>query len=388
MFTVDVCIWWRTDAFHRFGSLSSSTAPPLSTRASGKSGEILASDSLRSGPGAQARETLQTRFTRFMRSSSLRTRAYRAVVDQATTKFDAAVEEAISATGAPKAARCYICLDGGDLVRGCACRGPDQGFAHIGCLIQLAEAAEARANDRNEYLDAMASCGLCKQWFDGKVDIAMGRAVWRRFVGCPKDDAWRIHALFELGTTLLNYDQLDEAEILSRQHLADCRAGPRRGDMHTLLDAEELVASVELEQGIATKDETKLRTALEIFERVHAWRVANEGADSDYTLGIAVDIARAQRQLGMFAESEALLRETLNSQRRVFGESTAPVLRTEQMLALTLIRRGTRRKAAEARAILDKGLATKIRVFGPEHGETRYTMMLREKHAATLGLAL
>ena len=37
-----------------------------------------------------------------------------------------------------------------------------------------------------------------------------------------------------------------------------------------LLDAEEQVASVELEQGMATKDETKLRTALETLERVHA----------------------------------------------------------------------------------------------------------------------
>ena len=158
--------------------------------------------------------------------------------------------------------------------------------------------------------------------------------------------------------------------------------------MRMLLDAEEQVASVELEQGIATKDETKLRTALETLERVHAWRVANEGADSKYTLEVAVEIARAQRELGLLAEAEALLRETLNSQRRVLGESAAPLLRTERMLARTLIRRGTTGKAAEARAILDKVLATSIRVFGPEHWETRRTVMLRETHAAALGLAL
>jgi tetratricopeptide (TPR) repeat protein len=326
-----------------------------------------------------------------MRSSSLRTRAYRAVVDEANSKFDISVEEAISATGAPEAARCYICLDGGDLVRGCACRGPDQGFAHVGCLIQLAEAAEARAraNRQLAYFDAMSSCGLCKQWFDGKVDIAMGRAVWRRFAGYPKDDKRRFHALRDLGTTLLNYDQLDEAEILCRQYLADCRAGPRRGwiDMRKLLYAEELVASVELEQGIKTKDETKLRTALETLERVHAWRVANEGADSKYTLEVAIELARARRELGLLAEAEALLRETLNSQRRVLGESAAPLLRTERMLAVTLIRSGTRGKAAEARAILDRILATSIRVFGPENFETRHIVMLREEHAASLGLA-
>lgn len=331
------------------------------------------------------RESLQTRF---MRSSSLRTRAYRAVVDEANSKFDAAVEEAISATGAPEAARCYICLDGGDLVRGCACRGPDQGFAHIGCLVQLAEAAEARANDRNEYFDAMASCGLCKQFFDGKVDIAMGRAVWRRFAGCPRDDEWRFQALRDLGTTLLNNDQLDEAEILCRQNLAECRAGPRRWDnMRTLVDAEEQVASLELEKGMATKDETKLRSALETFERMHAWRVANEGAYSENTLEVAVETARARRELGLLAEAEALLRETLNSQRRVLGESTKQVLCTQQILAVTLIRRGTTGKAAEARAILDKVLATSIRVFGPEHCETRHAVMLRRKHAAALGLA-
>ena len=341
---------------------------------------------MRAGLGALVRESLQFPL---MRSSSLRTRAYRAVVDEANSKFDASVQEAISATGAPEAARCYICLDGGDLVRGCACRGPDQGFAHVGCLCQLAEAAEARANDRHAYFDAMASCGLCKQWFDGKVDIAMGRALWRRFAGYPKDDKRRFQALRDLGTTLLNHDQLDEAEILCRQSLADCRAGPRRSfDMCTLLDAEGQVASVELEQGVATKDETKLRTALETFERVHAWRVANIVADSEYTLEVAVEIARARRELGLLAEAEALFRETLNSQRRVLGESTAQVFRTEQMLAVTLIRRGTRGKAAEARAILDRILATSIRVFGPEHFETRHTMMVREKHAAALGLAL
>ena len=224
-------------------------------------------------------------------------------------------------------------------------------------------------------------------FFVGKVDIAMGRAVWRRFAGYPRDDEWRFQALQDLSTTLLNYARLDEAEILCRQSLADCQAGPRRGDMRMLLDAEGLVATVELEQGLATRDETKLRTALETLERVHAWRVANEGADSEYTLEVAVEIARAQRELGLLAEAEALLRETLNSQRRVLGESTAALLRTEQILAVTLIRGGTRGKAAEARAILDNILATSIRVFGPGHFETRYTMMVRETHAAALGLA-
>ena len=37
---------------------------------------------------------------------------------------------AIAACGATSDARCYICLEGGDLVRGCACRG-NSGFVHL-----------------------------------------------------------------------------------------------------------------------------------------------------------------------------------------------------------------------------------------------------------------
>ena len=50
------------------------------------------------------------------------------------------------------AAVCWICLDGGaddtgkPLVRDCACRGNDAGFAHMACIIKYAEKKSEQAS--------------------------------------------------------------------------------------------------------------------------------------------------------------------------------------------------------------------------------------------------
>ena len=264
-----------------------------------------------------------------MRRSTLRTRGHRAAVDDASTKYEAAVQDAIAETAAPEAARCYICLDGGDLIRNCACRGPDQGFAHAGCLVRMAEShldENAYLNNAPKYFQALNYCGMCRRRFDGSVHLALCRAAWQRFVVHPADGYCRATAIKKVGVALHNMDQIDEAERLFAQSLEITRRVYGR-DHHMSRDVERLCAcSIHAN---ARGDMTKLKKALDIFTRLHAWYTHHAGPDDGETLTLAGTIATVKRDMGMsagdmgtIAESQELFRDHRDAVQRVFGESS------------------------------------------------------------------
>ena len=85
--------------------------------------------------------------------------------DQAERRYDEAVAVAVEKCAADTAGQtCYICYGEGDedegLVRGCACRG-ENGFAHVSCLAQGAQAAVQRVAQNG--WKRWSTCGLCKQ---------------------------------------------------------------------------------------------------------------------------------------------------------------------------------------------------------------------------------
>lgn len=302
-----------------------------------------------------------------MRRSTLRTRGYRAAVDDASTKYEAAVQDAIDETAAPEAARCYICLDGGDLIRNCACRGPDQGFAHAGCLVRMAEShldENAYVNNPSKYFQALNYCGLCRHSFEGKVYLALCRAAWQRFVVHPADDVWRANAITKLGVALHNMGRIDEAERLFAQSLEITRRVYGR-DHHITKDVERLCAcSIHAN---ARGDVTKLKKALDIFTRLHAWHTNHVGPDDGDTLKLAKSIGSVKRDMGMFAESQGLFRDHRDAVQRVFGESSERWIEAQRLLAYTFWIQG---KYRECYAICEPTLATAERVLGPDGWET------------------
>ena len=94
---------------------------------------------------------------------------------------------------------CFICMDGGSLVRGCSCRGAAS-FAHVSCLERQAQVAVeggtgpgwARWNE----------CGLYEQHYHGVVACALGWACWKTYVERPGADGIRGAAMSVLGSGL------------------------------------------------------------------------------------------------------------------------------------------------------------------------------------------
>ena len=85
-----------------------------------------------------------------------------------------AIERAIVTLGnveaVPESAKCYICLENGDLRRECACRG-DAGCVHVKCLVELI----ARNPQKENHF-----CPLCHQVYSGRLMIGLVRMMWQR----------------------------------------------------------------------------------------------------------------------------------------------------------------------------------------------------------------
>ena len=67
-------------------------------------------------------------------------------------------------------AACWICLEGGaddagkPIVRDCACRGSDAGFAHASCIVKYAEqnSAQAIQDVLDKFVMPWRFCPICK----------------------------------------------------------------------------------------------------------------------------------------------------------------------------------------------------------------------------------
>lgn len=95
------------------------------------------------------------------------------------------------------AAVCWICLEGGSddtgkpLVRDCACRGDDAGFAHLSCIIKYAQKKSEQAIRPEEFVAPWETCPNCLQCYQN--DLAMNVAdacapFVQRTYGYPGDD--------------------------------------------------------------------------------------------------------------------------------------------------------------------------------------------------------
>ncbi len=106
----------------------------------------------------------------------------------AEKKYEEAVADAVAACAEDATGQtCYICMANGageGLVRMCACRG-ETGFAHLSCLVRLAESSLSDVDEDNfEELgksrwERWETCSICKQQYLGVVDCALGLACWK-----------------------------------------------------------------------------------------------------------------------------------------------------------------------------------------------------------------
>ena len=81
---------------------------------------------------------------------------------------------------------CWICLEGGaddagkPIVRDCACRGSDAGFAHVSCIIKYAEQKSVQVQAEPDFLVNFdmpwKDCSICKQEYQNDLALHLAEA--------------------------------------------------------------------------------------------------------------------------------------------------------------------------------------------------------------------
>mmetsp|Transcript_26033 Transcript_26033/g.104162 ORF Transcript_26033/g.104162 Transcript_26033/m.104162 type:complete len:340 (-) Transcript_26033:258-1277(-) len=263
-------------------------------------------------------------------------------------------------TEVPDDAVCYICLDGGDgLLRGCACRGPSAGFAHVDCLVEMAKRDPWILVEGRNMLNRWTMCGTCRQPFAGEVEAEMARRRWR----LHRDDLTpfeKRHVCLSASVTLKWNDEPDASDLLY-QAGKPCYARD---------DAVLLMAEIERAEADTNADAALERlTALgarcrhpPLLRGLHAHRMARR-------LGL---LGRFQDALHFAAESIAISAAETGPESNVTLEGMV-------IYGLLLDDLG---RVDEGIAMLTNVLATQTRVLGADHPGTHRTQRLMDTLSA------
>ncbi len=166
-------------------------------------------------------------------------------------------------------------------------------------------------------------------------------------------------ATTNLGMTLAHMGRASEAAPYLREgvEIATRALGPDHPETlrHRGLLGSALTAAGDVDAG---------RTEL---EKTLAAQTALLGESHNVTLGVMGDLAVAARKGGDAAEAERLLRKILAIRRRNAAIDPAAEAEAEVELAITLLQT---RRYVEARALLERALATRAELFGSENHQT------------------
>lgn len=210
---------------------------------------------------------------------------------------------------------CWVCAEGASrtrsrqLVRGCACRGTDAGFAHLSCLVEAATKHDE---------EVWRSCPTCKQHFTGDVRLGLARARWELHRTQPDDDWQRLNATDSLASALI-----------------EC-AGDHTG-------------------------------ALPLFKEVLDVSRRVDGDDDVNTLVSMNNLASLHQKMGNSELARPLFDEALEAQRRTLGEEAPDTLRTLSNLSMLHLRT---ENFSLALPLAEKVLEGRRRTLGKEHADT------------------
>jgi len=257
-------------------------------------------------------------------------------------------------TQVPDDAVCYICLDGGALLRGCACRGESAGFVHVGCLAEAAARVPWMNIEGRGNMSRFSYCATCRQFLCGALRLEMGRRWWQNYRDTPNSDNKR-HSFSSASMVLRTYGELDAANKLVEEYTQ----GMARDDPRVLF------AEIDRAHGLlGTDPAATLRTLTALQPGVE--RCGVPGVRESYLQSLAwalYELGRYEEALPVAAEGAQL------STALTRPESHTALIATE-LHALALIKVG---RVGEGKAMLAHVFATKTRLIGADHEDTRRT---------------
>jgi len=285
-----------------------------------------------------------------------------------------AIERALTripkAEEVPDDAVCYVCHhrhgpDGSAVpLRGCACRGPSAGFAHVDCLVEMASRNKFVTVEGRGPISRWRHCATCHQQFTGALEIEMARRCWRYFRDTPSR-VDKCHAGKSLAGVLATFGELDVVERLHDE------AGRGVAD-------DNLILSMEAERARSLVKLFRPRDALEILSRVRPRMElrANAHVRIKYNYVMSTTLA----VLGRVEDALPLTADVVECARTdQYGPHSAGTLNAMDFRAVFLQKNGG---FEEAKVMLRHVLAARTRLLGPNHEQTRRTVDILRRVAA------
>ncbi|KAJ8600421.1 hypothetical protein CTAYLR_001471 [Chrysophaeum taylorii] len=245
----------------------------------------------------------------------------------------------------PSDATCFICLEGGRLLRGCACRGT-AGCVHVDCLAELAQRdKDAAAPSR------WTHCITCRQGYTGALQLEMARRLWRR--NRSESDKWV--GRFDLMNQLRSYGETEAVGRLDEGRSVDLGEA-------LMTDAFGKIQRCNILVG-----EGRGLEALDLLMPLWAQGVREEPM---MRLVLASCIAAAHHSLGHDDDSLPFVREEMAISQRLFGPEDTGTFKAMTNYAKACARTG---RLEESQSIFADVLRLQTRVLGEDHAATRET---------------
>ena len=248
------------------------------------------------------------------------------------------------------------------IVRSCACRGTN-GLTHMSCLVSMALNA-----DKNRDLTLWEKCINCKQAYRGHVKLALGWAIVKHNASGAEGDWRQIASLGFLGNGLWEVGRAEEAIPIFQAQLATIHRYHPINGQHVALDALTSMAN-------CYSSAKRYEDALRLERQVHAEWVKRIGPAEKSAITIGCNLGDTLMKVKRFADAKEWLREQLRLARSALGMDDTVSL----LVATNLCRAcyddtsdgGCPDDVAEADALLADTIERRRRVFGRAHPETR-----------------
>ena len=315
---------------------------------------------------------------------------------------------------ASEGASCWICLEGGDgdsesgaLVRNCACRGDDAGFAHLSCLAQYARSNNRdhmrKTNndgsgtssigeeiDMNKITQPWKFCPNCKKGYGGDLGLDLARLFWEDVQDLGEDHPNYMNCLLVLADACIGKDLAREAyDHLER--LATLLVVYEDSLMErTVEDPVALRVSVLDRLVVASIGQDDLRRALywAIESRKVAEALYGEGHPATEEQVQAVNYLQGLIKVhsgggeSMTAFKIRTHEESYELLRRKHGEESHETLFSKAILGEGYCESGNSKKGMP---IIEEAFQLCLRVYGPENDHSKSMRKLYSNAKARYG---
>ena len=227
------------------------------------------------------------------------------------------------------------------------------------------------------------TCFDCGQKFHGAVDLALGWASWKTYLGRPETNGTRCQAMAHVGGALAKSRPDEALPVLEAQVALLLRYGSR--DMHLVISTQNSLALCHSQLGRHDK-------ALVLRREIYARQVATLGASHESTILNGNNLVISLLDLELWDEARQLARKNLSHANKTHGKDHESTLFACKRVVHALCRNpaavcdypreSTVRDVAthfdfdtgddllEAETIMQDVVQRRRRVFGPAHPQT------------------